>query len=208
VSAGVAAYALEADFSHLGDDETDARLVKFPGAEKVGGLQSTRPVVVPERILFEANRKTLANVDYPINDLAWPIMSRRMLEALLAAGPFPHRAIPLVMLDDTVPTARRLDESGHPRPGVGDDRFVAVHLLEHTDALDLERSTYEPHGFLPGRMSMITRVVLKEPPGGLPPLFRLFAKPTVLFVSAAGRRALEAAGIGGVVFRPLEKVVV
>jgi hypothetical protein len=110
------------------------------------------------------------------------------------------------MLDDTVPSNRRLDDSGVPRPGVADDRFVAVQLLKHADLLDWEKSEYLPDNRRPGFAEMITRVALRESPAGVPPLFRLLAKPTVLFVSADSRQALEAADIRGLLYRPLEKV--
>jgi hypothetical protein len=200
------AYEIFWDAAHLGDDATDADLVKFPGWENVGGWQSTRPIEVPGKIFFEANLKSLSEIDFPLNNVAWPIMSWRMLDVLLRAGKFPHRAIPVTMLDDTVPTDRRLDDSGDPRPGVADDRFAAVQLLEHADLLDWEKSEFLPDKRTPGAAKMITRVVLKELPGGLPPLFRLSAKPRALFVSADARAALEAAHIHGVIYRPLEKV--
>lgn len=110
------------------------------------------------------------------------------------------------MLDDTVPTGRRLDDCGNPRPGVADNRFVVVQLLEHADLLDWEKSKCLMDESEPGVVLRISRVVLKEPPEGLPPLFRLSANTGALFVSAAAREALQAAHIRGVIFRPLEKV--
>jgi hypothetical protein len=198
-------YEIFWDATHLGDYPSDADLVKFPGWENVGGWQSTDRIEVPDKIFFEANLRMLNQIDYPFNDVAWPIMSRRMLDALLSAGPFPHRLAPVIMLDDTVPADRRLDDSGNPRPGVADEQFGAVQLLEHADLLDWEKSKYLPDERTPGEVRMITRVVLKES-AEPPPLFRLSAKPRVLFVSAAAREALEAAHIHGVIYRSLEKV--
>jgi hypothetical protein len=200
------AYEIFWDAAHLGDDPSDADLVKFPGWENVGGWQSTRQIAVPGRIFFEANLRSVGQIDFPLNNVAWPIMSRRMLDVLLRVRPFSHRTIPVTMLDDTVPTDRRLDDLGDPRPGVADERFAAVQLLEHADLIDWEQSEVLPRKSTSGGTQVITRVVLRESPGGLPPLFRLSANPSALFVSADARAALEAAHIHGVVYRPLEKV--
>lgn len=201
-------YEIFWDASHLGDDTSDADLVTFPGWENICGWQTTDLIEVPDKIFFEANLRTLSEVDYPINDVAWPIMSCRMLDVLLSVGPFPHRVVPVTMLDDTVATDHRLDNCGNSRPGAANNRFVVVQLLEHADFLDWEKSKYLAYENEPGVALMISRVVLTESPESLPPLFRLSAKPRVLFVSAAAREALQAAHIRGVIFKPLEKVMV
>ena len=170
------AYEIFWDAAHLGDYPSDADLVKFPGWENVCGWQSTDRIEVPNRIFLEANLKALSQIDYPLNDVAWPIMSRRMLDVLLSVGPFPHRLVPVIMLDDTVPADRRFDDSGDLRPDVANDRFGAVQLLQHVDLLDWEKSKYLPDKRTPGEVRMITRVFLKES-AEPPPLFRLSAKP-------------------------------
>lgn len=184
------AFALEHDGEHLGDDQTDASLVEFEGSDALAGLIDDRPLTrLPERICFEANTATLEKIDYPINDHGWPIMSTRMLDVLRAVGDFPHRAIPLVMLDDTVDP---------PRPGSANRDFVAVQLTGYTDAFDWDRSEYTRSALADDRVLKVKKLVLKDAP--LPPLFRLSARPGPLLVSAAARAALEAAGIGGVRF--------
>jgi hypothetical protein len=199
-----AAFQLRIDGDHLGDDETDASLVKFEGWGDVSFIATTEQKL-PAQILFEANVTTLATIAYPINNVAWPIMSKRMLDTLRSVGDFAHRAIPVVMLDDTVTTKDRLDPDGKPRPGVANLEFSVVQLTKYTDAFDRERSEYVPDELFPDAVLAVKKLVLKDVP--LPPLFRLQGFEGPLMVSAAAREALDKAGIRGVRFIALEHVI-
>jgi hypothetical protein len=158
------------------------------------------PLQVPDGIEFmcvweflQINDLSRTRVtDYPYNRQGWPIMSKRMLEALLSVQEFPHQVIPIVMLSDHADS----DEENH--------EFVAVQLLEHQDVFDWENSIYERDPEVPNciESSSLEKLVLRDPSGGFPPLFRIGTAPlqTKLYVSAEGRTALEAAGIRGVNF--------
>lgn len=194
-------YSLSRDNSHLVDVDTDAWLVKFPGAENVH-LSILREYDLPERIEFDAIFDVIQTSDFPINDVGWPIMSKKMLNTLLSVGNFPHKAIPVVMVDCEVISyesgaAKRSEKENHC--------FVAVQLLEHLDAFDWEKSVYEPHPRMSNRVSYIKKLVFKEPTNAFPPLFRLSARPSPLFVSGKARAALEKEGIQGVIFQDLEE---
>jgi hypothetical protein len=194
------AFALDVDAMRLSDNQTDAALVKFDGWELITRLMDDRPDKVPQRLYFAANLRTIRSLDYPANDQGWPIMSRRMREALTSAGEFPHRAVPVVMLDHAA--GQKFDVAGNPRPGVALHGFSAMHLTRYVDAFDWQRSEYEPHRRIEGRVLTAHRLVLKDMP--LPPLFRLSALPTMLLVSGAGRDALLAAGVKGLRFKSLD----
>jgi hypothetical protein len=198
---------LSRDFSHLVDVESDAFLKRFPGWENIAGWLLTRQHPVPEPVYFEADFETLAWNEFPSNDVRWPLMSKRMLDVLLATGSFPHRLIPVIMLDYRLKWDERFGPDGTPKPEAADYRFAAVQLTEHLDAFDWDRSEYQRDPDLPDQTAGISKLVLKEPAGGFPPLFRLAAAPGSLFVSAAAGRALKDAGIRGVRFDPLESVL-
>jgi hypothetical protein len=198
-----AAFALDVDAGHFGAHESAASLVKFDGWELITRLMDDRPDKIPQRLFFAGNLRQLKNLDYPRNDQGWPIMSRRMRETLLEAGDFAHRAVPVVMLDHTI--ANKFDTAGNPRPGVALHGFAAMNLSCYVDAFDWERSEYEPHRRIEGRVQLAHKLVLKDVP--LPPLFRLAALPSLLLVSADGRAKLTAAGIRGIRFKPLEAAV-
>ncbi len=79
-----------------------------------------------------------------------------MLDVLLSVGSFPHRVIPLVMVDCEV------IGRGGKRSEKEDHRFVVVQLLEHLDIFDWEKSIYKPHPRLPNRVYSIDTLVLKN----------------------------------------------
>jgi hypothetical protein len=198
------AYELIPDPSHLGDAEHEAELVRFRGWDLCAGLIPKEELDLPEPVYFEANFATLESSDFPINDVCWPIVSSRLLAALKEAGDFRHRSIPVVMVDRAVPEEERFDERGRPQSGVVRAGFTAIQISEFSDAFDWERSKYEADDELPDEVYRIKRLVLKEVP--LPPLFRLSARPRPLMVSAAGRAAIERAGVRGVSFVPLSQI--
>jgi hypothetical protein len=190
-------YILNWDSSHFVDLDADAWLVKFPGYENIQ-LALLREYNLPERIEFDAIFDVIQRSDFPINDVGWSIMSQKMLDILLSIGSFPHRVIPLVMVDCEVIGL------GGQRSEKEDHRFIAVQLLEHLDVFDWENSVYEPHPRLPNRVYSIDKLVLKRTNDNYSPLFRLSAYPSKLFVSGKARMALEQAGIKGVVFEEIE----
>jgi len=177
------------------NEDFDAKLVRFPGWENIAGWLLTRKYDLPDEIMFEANFSSPRPGDYPFNDVNWPLMSRRMLDALVSVGDFPHRAIPVRLVDRTVPAAKRRDSSGRLRSDIVDDRFVAVQLTTHLDVLDWERSEYEADPLFPDEVGIIRKLVLKVPSEGFPPLFRIEAKPRYLFVSTDAKRRLEQLGV-------------
>jgi hypothetical protein len=203
MSTDAIAYDLFWDTSHLGRSDDDAVLVPFPRSGYVTGWLGTKPHEVPNPVLFEANFKVTRHSDYPCNDANWPLMSPRMLEVLRQVGDFPHRLIPVRLVNRRARGPARYLPDGSLRPEVIDDRFAAVQLTEHIDIVDWERSTFRRSEVNPETVAFFHKLVLVEPPGGLPPLFRLPSDASLLLVSAEARRALEAAGIRGVEFKRL-----
>src|SRR5690348_264557 len=112
------------DKSLVGDEEWTAQLVQFPRSNEIVRWMSSREVPVPDPACFAANAETCRKVDYPDNDVNWPIMSARMRDILLPHSP-PHRLIPTAMLDFEVPFKKRMAK-GKPAPGVTVGDFAAV----------------------------------------------------------------------------------
>jgi hypothetical protein len=194
------AYILMHDSRHLqGTNDDDATLVPFENQDHVYGWVGTECRQVPNPVVFEANFTVTRQIDYPCNDVNWPIMSSRMLALLRGLGDFPHRLIPLRLVDSRATGSARYQLDGSLRPEVIDDRFAAVQLTEHIDVVDWARSTFKP-GRINPKSGYFTKIVLREPAGGLPPLFRLASDASMLLVSAEARRALEEAGILGITF--------
>lgn len=159
-----------------------------------------------EIILAWGDRYSLNSpIDYPyIPDVeSWPIMSRQMLDILLSIGSFSHQVIPIVSthVDGFFPSD---EERRKASLLIRNHNFITLQLLEHFDGLDRDRTEYtstfdesDPELEL---VDITGEMVLKEPPNGFPPIFRVKEKRTYLYVSAAAKEALEKAGIQGLSF--------
>ncbi len=180
----------------------DAYLIEFPGSEEVT-FCNAQPLSLPESVEFDAQTDVLGSIDYLYPNVAWPVMSKRMLDVLLSVREFPYQVIPLVLHEIPV-LGEEVEMEGGPfiRTGRVNHDYVAVQLLELLDVFDWENSVYEFHLRVPGRVkpNSIKKLVLIEPEKGYPPLFRMSVGRTLLYVSAGARDALEAADIQGLRF--------
>jgi hypothetical protein len=149
---------------------------------------------------FHGYESSLSDMDYPYNDVNWPIMSKRMLNTLLSVREFPHRTwdIPFLGFPNNAPVM--MLEKGLSDGVRYENEFVAVQLLEQLDIFDRENSVYKESNILPGAVNSIRKLALHVSEDGLPPIFRLKVSPVRLYVSPEGRNALEAANIKGVRF--------
>lgn len=208
-------YQLYNNFDHIWDVDCDACLRPFPDLPEGrlyhnqapnGSLFSnmTEPIEFPDRIEFDAYIDHLPyEVDYLSTDVDWPIMSKRMLNTLLDVSHFPHRTYPVVMCTGEEVFDEELDK--RVVRWTENHNYVAVQLTEHLDVFDHENSVFKyPYKDRKDIVNFIEKLVLKEPEGGFPPLFKVAPIKLDLFVSSAARAALETANIRGVDFWDLE----
>jgi hypothetical protein len=198
------AYKLKHDVDHLNElsHDYDAYIVEWPEYLDYGlNFKQPNNFEYPShKIEFHGYETCLNLTEYPFNDVNWPIMSKRMLDALLSVKEFPYRAwdIPFVGFPDNTPVTQL--EQGLNDGIRHDNEFVAFQLLEHQDIFDWENSIYKMHSIFPDEVDRISKLVLNIPENGLPPIFRLKVDPVLLYISPEGRIALEAANIKGVRF--------
>lgn len=143
-------------------------------------------------VILYAHSDTVAYTDYPHNDIMWPIMSKRMLDVLCSVKEFPHCLIPIQVM-----------ERGMIMEEVN---FVGVQLLSYQGYFDWNNSSYKM-GRSGRKATRVTKIVLEIPQEGFPPLFRLSAAPTRLFISDQARHALKDAGIRGTRYLPLDSFI-
>jgi hypothetical protein len=156
-----------------------------------GKTKINLPVPVP----FVGLIAYLPDLDYPYNDRDWPIVSPGMLEVLKSVGDFRHSVYPTIINDS----------STDDPPGVNKS-FLILQTLEFLDAFDFDKSEYVMDQDLESLVDKASKVVLKEPPNGFPPMFRLNVRKNRLFVSVAAKEALEASGKdGGAKFTPVDE---
>jgi hypothetical protein len=156
-----------------------------------GSTKINLPVPVP----FVGLIAYLPDLDYPYNDQNWPIISPGMLEVLESVGDFRHSVYPTIINDS----------STDDPPGVNES-FLILQTLEFLDAFDFDKSEYILRSEVKSLVDEASKVVLKEPPNGFPPIFRLNAMKSSLFVSSAAKEALETAGRDrGIDFIPVDE---
>jgi hypothetical protein len=208
------AYRLTWDLSYIGyarpRRENELEIREFPGSEWMPGLMRTDFYELPDPVIFWGDLQLLNYIDYPSNNMNWPIMSRRMYYVLTSLGSFPHRAIPIALIDSTrFPNEpeRCFLANGQPDPNITDfNTLVAVQFLERTNFFSFERSEYELNSRSPGRVKSVNKYALDEPAEGFPSVFRLVADPVILFISAKAREALKESGIRGTAYYPLDSI--
>jgi hypothetical protein len=190
----VPAYKLTHNLDHLdvpNAPDYDADLVDCPDWKWLKSkFWKPEPIETLEPLIFQGIDSIIQTTDYPYTGRRLPIMSKRMLQVLLAVGEFPHQVIPV-----------RIESLSDPSQQY--HHLIAVQLLEHLDVFDWVNSVYELDENFPGELDEIEKLVLREPTGGFPPIFRVQKNETLLYVSARARAALEQAEIKGVEFLEL-----
>jgi hypothetical protein len=170
-------------------------------------IENPEPYEVPEPVDWVGFLDRLYQTDYLYNDLGWPLISKRMLYVLRSVGEFPHKVISTRIYDYGFQDQGGNNYEGQTTPPAGEfiEDYVGLQPLEHVDGIDYEQSEFRPRQN-PNRRPQITNLVLKEPVGGFPPIFRLnrAGEDILLLVSPAAKEALEAAGIKGLRFTEYE----
>ena len=186
-------------FEEFAEDEHkfDAKVIdsKRYGKDIKRYFYYTEPIAEFERIEMEGTLFLVQGVDYLYTKPSLPIMSRRMLYVLNSVGTFSHQVISVSIKDNE----SSIYDINKPSGKYNRHEYVAVHLLEHLDVFDYEKSIYEPRSDT-NIITDIDKMVLKEPIGGFPPLFKIPERLRDLYVSPQAKAALEEAGITGVDF--------
>jgi hypothetical protein len=181
-----------------------AQVVPFEGCEEISTCMRgpTEAVEFPTPVEFQGLLSTVRQTDFPVIEEGWPVMSKRMLEVLESVGSFPHRVLPVRILDGDIGRSlaegdRRFDEQGNFKPEFYIDDYVLLQLTEHLDAMDLERSVYDHLNPKTNRVLGVRKFAFKDIGREYPPIFRPTHSPVDLFISDAAKKALEAAEIRG-----------
>ncbi len=192
-------------FEHYKFDwQEDLIFQKYDGYEDYKTL-GVEPFEHPDPVFYEGDLEVVRHIDYPSVDNNWHVMSKRMLATLLRVGSFPHRVIPIAIVNWEVPEVRRYEADGSLRKDILLWTHIAVQVTEQLNIFDYDKSEYDRDEDDPDYIRFIDKYVFKIPPEGLPPLFRIPEKKLRLFASAEGRSALKTAGIAGTRFLSLSK---
>lgn len=192
-------------FEHYNfDRREDLNFEKYDGYVRYKTL-GVEPFEHPDPVIYKGLLHVVRHIDYPKVDNNWHVMSKRMLTTLLRVGQFPHRTIPVAIVDTQLPKEKWYEADGSFRKDVVLWTHVAVQVTEELNIFDYEKSKYYRDEDEPDYIRSISKFVFNVPPEGLPPLFRIPEDNLLLFVSAEARSALKAAGINGTRFESLNK---
>jgi len=182
------AYFIDYNLAHLKDQDGDGEIDEFPGYEDIM-FERTDQIKLPEIPTCLADLKTLKKTDFPCCTPLWPVMSKKMINTLLKIKQFPHKIFPILMVDQLT---NQINED-----------YVIVHLLDHLDIIDHDKSIIKTSNDLKWYITEIDKLRLKNV-NNLPPLFRLYQHPIELLVSSDARSALINEGINGIKYISLD----
>ena len=198
-------YELNWEFDHLFDMDEDCSVIAFEGLNnfrfQLGGIE------VPTQkneIILQGNFNVIPkNTDYPIVDIAIPLMSKRMILLIENNSHVLLNKVDVTIIDDTF-LGELFDNTENLSSSIkknNDYQFVQV--LEYLQAFDYDSSVFKPLRSNPEKIGIINKLVLKEPAQGFPSIFRIAEKSSMLFVSDSTKKILETNGIKGCVFNEI-----
>ena len=216
------AYLLQKDINRLSHmergDAYDIKAFEFPKMSELRYAYQIRPLDLPQKTFFYEYSKDeyINNLDSLHAPETNYIFSQRMIEILLSVKDFKHRKYPIKILRDiAIKFLKNPDGYKIPNPyeeldffekkSIRNDMFI-LQTIELLDVFDWEKSIYKQSELSKevGTAGHVSEYVLKEPKGGLPPLFHISASPTLLFISREAREALKIAKIKGLAFGSLK----
>ena len=163
-------------------------------------------------LVFKGFFDTLNLLDYPSNDCNWPLVTRRMLDALQLnetehCTPYPTTLIDVQLRTQNDPRWTRTDpqaasEYALSTPSLFRTDLYTLQITPLHGVLNRERSRCEiENDFI---VSFVDSYVFHELETGFPPLFRVAEDPATLFISDEARQSLKTAGIVGPVYRAVD----
>ena len=199
-------YKLLHEYEHLIDMDFDASSEPFIGIDTIGyDMMNTESFNMPKEIYLRANFNVIPNnTDYPITDLTFPIISKKMIDILLSVKKINIKYFQTIMIDDTF-LDDYLDENGKLNQNIPlNTSFFAIQFLQVEDVFDYSTSIFKPMRSNPELLGIIKKMVLKEPENGFPPLFKIKESLPNIFVSQEAKEALEEQNIKGCIFEEVE----
>lgn len=138
------------------------------------------------------------------NPEGWFLISDLFYETLLSVEKVEHFVWPAVLID-YYHTGRYFDKNHVLKSDVKfDDTFKFFGIHTRFECFDKENSEWTPSKFAPpGKISGVTKLVLKSQDGYFPPVFRVPEKP-VLYITGEVKDMLDKNDVRGVEFTEIE----
>jgi hypothetical protein len=199
-------YRLSHSYDHLIDMHFDASFEPFEGDIAIDvNMMGKEEFQKPDVIYLRANFNVIpAKTDFPITDLTFPILSKKMIHVLEKVRPFKHRLLNTIMVDDTHLTSY-LDQQGELLSDVRrDNSYFGLQFSEYTEAFDYTNSIFTPRKSNLDQVGVIRKLVLKTPKDGFPSFFKIKENLTYELLSQDAKEALESNQIKGCSFQEID----
>jgi len=148
-----------------------------------------KDVELPTLIRIEGFTVALHETDFPHTSLE-PVFTNRIWNCIRSFGAV-----------DVEPIAVQFEDRLTQKITAG--QHVYLHQMVFADFFDRDASDYKESKTIPGRIR-VRHLVLDCPENGFPPMFRIQASRTKIFVNGEVKQALEAMGATGMRFFPVE----
>lgn len=147
-------YKINWDFSHLIKNQYDLLVIdKFESIPNHASIKSILNEEIPKEINFKANFSNIHNVNYPVNDLALPIINRKIFDVFFETVK-PRKVVKINIYHN----GKQIDNSV----------FCTFQLNEYFDCFDYDNSVYESNFILP--ITNISKFFVKQ--SNFPDVFR------------------------------------
>ena len=192
-------------------DAYDIKAFEFSEMSEIRYLHQQRVLNLPDITFFYlySTLEFVQSLDSLSANQTQCVFSERLIDKLLATKDFKHARYKVAILEEGA-TKFQINPDGYNslnpyekpeffrRKSIREDMFL-FQTLEFIDAFDWEKSIYQQSESDKKRNhpGYVRKYVLKEPPKGFPPVFRLTNDPVPLFISHEARESLKKAKIRG-----------
>jgi hypothetical protein len=199
-------YELNWERGHLIDENEDCSVVVFDGLEEfrfqLGGIQKYK---AQHQIVLQGNFNIIPNKsDFPVVDIGVPLMSKKMISILEEDKNLLLNKINSVIVDDTYLDSLFVDNNELNDNLPKNDDYMFLQILSFAKVFDIKNSVFKPLRSNPDKIGIINKLVLKEPVGGFPAIFRIEEKPSMLFINEGIKNKFELNKIKGCVFKEID----
>jgi hypothetical protein len=179
-------YKINWDYMHLVKNKYDLLVIdKFEQISNHASIKSILNEEIPKEINFKSNVVDVSHLNFPVNDLALPILSKKVFDIFFEIIK-PRKIVKINIF--------------HQKEQIDNREFCTFQLDEYFDCFDYENSVYESNFILP--ISNISKFILK--PSDFPDIFRINLCIPHLFVNEKVKNKLEALEVKDIVFEEMQ----
>lgn len=179
-------YKVEWEYTHLIKNDYDLIAIDtFQQISTHSLIGSILEIEIPKEINFKSNTADIGNLNYPVNDLALPIIKKKVFD-IFFENTKPRKIVKINIL--------------HNRKQIDNGDYSTFQLDSYFDCFDYENSIYESDFILP--ISKISKFLLKR--SNFPNVFRINDCIPHLFINENVKNKLDSIGVNDIKYEEVE----